>query len=312
MEKIYYNNSLLNRSSVLRKEKNFLKDILDTNNVNFIPIWNDENYFISFKEKIKPLILTKRELELNIKNIHLDKMIFLGKINEEFYFSINIKSKINKSTLNIDQGDIITDQLRNVIGSLTELDSSYLALAKGMTFWHEKNKFCGVCGSKTKIEEAGFVLKCVNKKCNQSHFPRTDPAIITLVSNNDKVLLARSSRFPQKMYSTLAGFVEPGESLELALKREVFEEVGINVQKIEYFQSQPWPFPASLMLGFFAETKDTELNIDKDEIEDAHWFDISQLKDLTHPDIKDGFKLPRFDSIARRLVNDWIRRHEKI
>ena len=113
------------------------------------------------------------------------------------------------------------------------------------------------------------------------------------------------------MYSTLAGFVEPGESLELALKREVFEEVGVNVNKIKYFQSQPWPFPASLMLGFFAETEDTDLNVEKDEIEDAHWFDISQLKNLTHPDIPDGFKLPRFDSIARRLVNDWIRRYDK-
>ena len=309
MEKIYYNNQLLKRSSELRKDENFLKSILDSEDVNFIPMKDDENYFISVKEEIKPLILTRQELERYIKNISLDKMIFLGKINEKFYFSINIKSKIEKNTL-IDQGDIITDQLRNVIGSLTELDSSYLALAKGMTFWHEKNKFCGVCGSKTKMEEAGFVLRCVNKNCNQSHFPRTDPAIITLVSNKDKVLLARSSRFPQKMYSTLAGFVEPGESLELALKREVYEEVGVNVNKIEYFQSQPWPFPASLMLGFFAETEDTDLNVDEDEIEDANWFNISQLKDLTHPEIKDGFKLPRFDSIARRLVNDWIRRYE--
>ncbi len=308
MEKIYYNNQLLKRSSELRKDKNFLKSILESEDVNFIPMKDDENYFISVKEEIKPLILSRQELERYIKNISLDKMIFLGKINEKFYFSINIKSKI-ENTL-IDQGDIITDQLRNVIGSLTELDSSYLALAKGMTFWHEKNKFCGVCGSKTKMEEAGFVLRCVNKNCNQSHFPRTDPAIITLVSNKDKVLLARSSRFPQKMYSTLAGFVEPGESLELALKREVYEEVGVNVNKIEYFQSQPWPFPASLMLGFFAETEDTDLNVDEDEIEDANWFDINQLKDLTHPEIKDGFKLPRFDSIARRLVNDWIRRYE--
>ena len=309
MEKIYYNNQLLKRSSELRKDENFLKSILDSEDVNFIPMKDDENYFISVKEEIKPLILTRRELERYIKDISLDKMIFLGKINEKFYFSINIKSKIEKNTL-IDQGNIITDQLRNVIGSLSELDSSYLALAKGMTFWHEKNKFCGVCGSKTKMEEAGFVLKCVNKNCNQSHFPRTDPAIITLVSNKDKVLLARSSRFPQKMYSTLAGFVEPGESLELALKREVYEEVGVNVNKIEYFQSQPWPFPASLMLGFFAETEDTDLSLDEDEIEDANWFNISQLKDLTHPEIKDGFKLPRFDSIARRLVNDWIRRYE--
>ena len=309
MEKIYYNNPLLNRSSELRKKEFFLERILDSKDVNFIPMKDDENYFISEKEEIKPLILKRRELELYTNDISLDKMIFLGKINEKFYFSINIKSKIEKNTL-IDQGDIITDQLRNVIGSLTELDSSYLALAKGMTFWHEKNKFCGVCGSKTKMEEAGFVLRCVNKNCNQSHFPRTDPAIITLVSNKDKVLLARSFRFPQKMYSTLAGFVEPGESLELALKREVYEEVGVNVNKIEYFQSQPWPFPASLMLGFFAETEDTDLNVDEDEIEDANWFNINQLKDLTHPEIKDGFKLPRFDSIARRLVNDWIRRYE--
>ena len=309
MEKIYYNNPLLKRSSELRKDENFLKGILDSEDVNFIPMRDEENYFILGKEEIKPLILKRRELELYTKDISLEKMIFLGKINEKFYFSINIKSKIEKSSL-IDQGDIITDQLRNVIGSLTELDSSYLALAKGMTFWHEKNKFCGVCGSKTKMEEAGFVLRCVNKNCNQSHFPRTDPAIITLVSNKDKVLLARSSRFPQKMYSTLAGFVEPGESLELALKREVYEEVGVNVNKIEYFQSQPWPFPASLMLGFFAETEDIDLNVDEDEIEDANWFNINQLKDLTHPEIKDGFKLPRFDSIARRLVNNWIRRYE--
>ena len=310
MEKIYYNNPLLNRSSELRKDENFLKSILKSDVVNFIPMRDDENYFVLEKNQIKPLILKRQELEFYTKDINLNKMIFLGKINEKFYFSINIKSKICKNILKIDQADIITDQLRNVIGSLTELDSSYLALAKGMTFWHEKNKFCGVCGSKTKIAEAGFVLKCINKDCNQSHFPRTDPAIITLVSNKDKVLLARSSRFPQKMYSTLAGFVEPGESLELALKREVFEEVGVNVNKIQYFQSQPWPFPASLMLGFFAETQDINLDIDKDEIEDANWFDIGQLKDLTHPNIKDGFKLPRFDSIARRLVNDWIRRNE--
>ena len=166
MEKIYYNNSLLKRSSELRKDENFLKSILNSDNVNFIPMRDDENYFISGKKEIKPLILKRQELEHYTKNINLDKMIFLGKINEKFYFSINIKSKIENNTLKIDQGEVITDQLRNVIGSLTELDSSYLALAKGMIFWHKKNKFCGVCGSKTKTEEAGFVLKCVNKNCN--------------------------------------------------------------------------------------------------------------------------------------------------
>ena len=162
MEKIYYNNPLLKRSSELRKDEIFLKSILDSEDVNFIPMRNDENYFISEKDQIKPLILKRQELELYTKEINLDKMIFLGKINEKFYFSINIKSKIDKNNLEIDQGDVITDQLRNVIGSLTELDSSYLALAKGMIFWHEKNKFCGVCGSKTKTKEAGFVLSLIH------------------------------------------------------------------------------------------------------------------------------------------------------
>ena len=122
----------------------------------------------------------------------------------------------------------------------------------------------------------------------------------------DEILLARSSRFPEKMYSTLAGFVEPGETLEQTLDREVFEEVGVTVRNIRYFGSQPWPFPASLMLGFFAEAINQNLKIDYNEIEDAQWFKLSHLKNLTHPKIKNGFKLPRVDSIARRLVNHWI------
>ena len=149
-------------------------------------------------------------------------------------------------------------------------------------------------------------MKCSNKKCGKSHFPRTDPAIITLISFQDKALLGRSPRFPVSMYSTLAGFVEPGESLEQALEREVFEEVGIKVKNIKYFNSQPWPFPASLMLGFFAEAINDQMTIDYDEIEEAQWISINELKSLQHPSIKGCFKLPRVDSIARRLVDTWI------
>ena len=175
-----------------------------------------------------------------------------------------------------------------------------------MFFWHNTHQFCGSCGFKNNSREGGFVKICSNDKCGKSHFPRTDPAIITLISFKDKILLGRSPRFPEGMYSTLAGFVEPGESLEQALEREVFEEVGVKVRNIKYFDSQPWPFPASLMLGFFAEATSEKMNIDYNEIEDAHWFSIEELKTLQHSSINGGFKLPRVDSIARRLVDNWI------
>ena len=174
------------------------------------------------------------------------------------------------------------------------------------TLFFITHQVCGSCGFKNISREGGFVIICSNDKCGKSHFPRTDPAIITLISSQDKILLGRSPRFPDGMYSTLAGFVEPGESLEQALEREVFEEVGVKVKNIEYFNSQPWPFPASLMLGFFAEAINEDMNIDYNEIEDAHWFSIEELKTLQHPSISGGFKLPRIDSIARRLVDTWI------
>ena len=156
-------------------------------------------------------------------------------------------------------------------------------------------------------------MKCSSDKCGKSHFPRTDPAIITLISFQDKVLLGRSPRFPVSMYSTLAGFVEPGESLEQALEREVFEEVGIKVKNIRYFNSQPWPFPASLMLGFFAEAVNDQMTIDYDEIEDANWFSMAQrLTDLQWSDFSQNWLNMRKVNIMRsHLLRKFLLRLKK-
>ena len=134
------------------------------------------------------------------------------------------------------------------------------------------------------------------------HFPRTDPAVIMLVHDGDRALLGRQKVWVPGMHSTLAGFVEPGESLEEAVAREVFEEVGIRVRNVRYHSSQPWPFPASIMLGFHAEAATTELRIDTDEIENAAWFTREELLDFEAL----GNTLPRKDSIARRLIEDWL------
>ena len=146
--------------------------------------------------------------------------------------------------------------------------------------------------------------RCTNRGCDTMHFPRTDPAVIMLVSDGDRALLGRNKNFPLPgMYSTLAGFVEPGESLEDAVAREVLEETGIEVGAVHYHSSQPWPFPANIMLGFVAEARSTEVIIDYGELEDARWFHRDWL--LSHVD-DDAFRLPRLDSIARRLIEDWL------
>ena len=305
----FYASSAINRHGNYRNDENLLKNIIIEKNTKFIPFYNGKNLFTEINNNITPVIFNKIELDDFFPNA-MDDTIFLGVANTLNYIGVDLSSPNQKFECWLKKNNIIIDDLRKYGPVLDDIEASFLALSNGMFFWHNTHKFCGSCGSQNFSKEGGFVMKCSNNKCCKSHFPRTDPAIITLISFQDKVLLGRSPRFPDSMYSTLAGFVEPGESLEQALEREVFEEVGIKVKNIKYFNSQPWPFPASLMLGFFAETDDVDLNIDKDEIEDANWFDVSQLKNLTHPDIKNGFKLPRFDSIARRLVNNWMRRHE--
>ncbi len=141
--------------------------------------------------------------------------------------------------------------------------------------------------------------------CATSHFPRTDPAVIMLVTDGERALLGRQKSWPQGQHSTLAGFVEPGESLEDAVAREVFEETRVVVGEVRYHSSQPWPFPSSIMLGFTAVARTSEITVDPSELEDARWFDRDWM--LAHQD-DDEFRLPRRDSIARRLIEDWLGR----
>jgi NAD+ diphosphatase len=197
------------------------------------------------------------------------------------------------------------EDLRAAGPTLPLAEGALLAYAKGLLWWHIRHGFCGVCGSPTESAEAGHVRRCADAACATQHFPRTDPAVIMLVHDGDRVLLGRQSRFPPGMYSTLAGFVEPGESLEEAVAREVREEAGVEVEEVRYLASQPWPFPSSLMLGFFARAATTEIRVDSDELEDARWFGREELLAAGEGD---AFRLPRRDSIARRLVETWLGR----
>jgi NAD+ diphosphatase len=195
----------------------------------------------------------------------------------------------------------LTD-LRGITGNLPADDATILATARAMLHWHSKNRFCAVCGGPNNPARGGYVMLCA--QCGAEAFPRTDPAVIMLVARDDKLLLGQSHKFPveRNFYSTLAGFVEPGENLEDAVRREVFEEVGVRVGAVHYHSSQPWPFPASLMLGFHAQALSEDIVLETTEMRDARWFtraDIENRKSF-------GFNLPPHDSIARRLIDDWM------
>jgi len=193
------------------------------------------------------------------------------------------------------------EELRRLPGALAPEDASILAHARGMMHWRNRTLYCSVCGTACDARSAGHVMACPN--CGTQHFPRTDPAVIMLAIRDDRCLLGHAHRFPHsRMYSTLAGFVEPGESLEEAVAREVFEEAAIRVGRVFYHSSQPWPFPASLMLGFYAEALTEEITVETAELQDVRWFSRAQIAD---PEAH-GFSLPGEDSIARRLIEDWL------
>ena len=191
------------------------------------------------------------------------------------------------------------EDLRMVAALLPAEEAGLLSYARAMIFWRHQHRFCGTCGAKTVATRGGHVRVCTNPTCRHESFPRIDPAIIVLISDGERALLGRQAAWPAGRYSTIAGFVEPGESLEDAVAREVFEETGVEVDVIEYHSSQPWPFPSSLMLGFTAHAATTEIHLRDQELEDARWFTRAELAS-GHP------KIPPNVSISFRLIESWF------
>ncbi len=229
------------------------------------------------------------------------EVALLGVDGGTAYFAVGLPASMDDPTEGPLAGIGAFEDLRAVGGRLTAPEAAMLALSRGIMYWHERHLFCGVCGSPTESRDAGYIRHCTNDACAAQHFPRTDPAVIMAVSDGDHCLLGRGRDWPEGQYSTLAGFAEPGESLEEAVAREVAEESGVRVRNVRYHSSQPWPFPGSIMLGFHAEAVTTEVTINYNELEDARWF---HRDELLKP--RDGFRLPRTESIARRLVEDWL------
>jgi len=202
----------------------------------------------------------------------------------------------------LDGGTAFQD-LRAAMTRLSPREAELAATAKALCDWHARHRFCAACGAATDPIEAGWQRGC--PACGARHFPRTDPVVIMLVTRGNSLLLGRSPGWPEGMYSLLAGFVEPGETVEAAVRREVAEESGIRVGAVRYLASQPWPFPASLMLGCVAEAESEAITLDPVELEDALWVSREDLVGVlagAHPRIRP----PRNGAIAGFLIRNWL------
>ena len=241
--------------------------------------------------------------------------IFLGTKKSIPYFASDIsKSKIVENLNN----KIIFEELRKAAMFISNEDASILALARSMTEWKLNNNYCPKCGHKTETLNGGNAIICINTACKKEIFPRTDPVVIMLVYHKNKCVLGRQSHFPKNFFSVLAGFMEPGESIESAVCREVLEEISVNIQNVSYHSSQPWPYPSSLMIGCIAEADNTNIIIDQDEIVEAKWVErklilpaLSLAKNSKTDPLKENnlndnkLILPPPIAIAHQLLKYW-------
>jgi NAD+ diphosphatase len=298
-----YTGSPLDRDAARREDADWIAGALADPETLFAPVWRSRSLMKSVAEgKPEAVLVTGAAAER--MRMAGGPWAFLGHWEGKPVFAVDLSAAEDPIPLLPDEttgGPVGFTDLRQVAGLLPAGEASVLAHARGLMHWRTRHRFCGVCGHECAPRSAGHAMVCSN--CSAQHFPRTDPAVIMLVVRGDRCLLGHSHRFPNTtMYSTLAGFVEPGESLEEAVRREVKEEAGVEVGEVLYHSSQPWPFPSSIMLGFHAEGLSDAITIDPEELKDARWFSREELRNAAAL----GFSLPRVDSIARRLIEDWL------
>jgi len=293
----------LDRASVLRKDEGWIAARLRAPETRLVPVWRSLSLIDSSDTAAPRLMGIGAADGAGLLALPGAETALLGLDGDSACFAVDLTAALEAPDGHpalAGRGGFV--ELRSVGALLPAAEAALAAYARGLMWWHQRHRFCGVCGHPTHARDSGHVRVCANAGCAAHHFPRTDPAVIMLVHDGgDRCVLGRQPRFAPGLYSTLAGFVEPGESLEEAVAREVFEEVGVRVGEVTYFSSQPWPFPSSLMLGFYARATSSEITVQPDEIEHARWFTREEL--LAAPPA-----LPRADSISRRLIENWLGR----
>ena len=307
-ERVTFGGSGLDRAAGLRKDAVALAGLLEQGAV--LPIWRG-----------KPLMQGDHPAWLapgHAAFAHGAELVFLGLDDGMARFATDISDWVPEADAeavasgffdpSVQRHPALDDshgfvELRGIMTQLTPREAEMVATAKALLQWHRSHGFCSACGAASKMAQGGWQRGC--PACGAQHFPRTDPVVIMLVTHGNSVLLGRSPGWPEGMYSLLAGFVEPGETIEAAVRREVLEETGVRCGEVGYLASQPWPFPASLMIGARTEALNTTITIDPDEIEQARWVTREVLVAAfagLHPEIKPA----RSGAIAHFILRNWL------
>jgi NAD+ diphosphatase len=282
--------AFVDRIGERRKDPDWLASAIGSDDSRFVPVWGDK--CLVGGDPLHAVMLNRHQIEQFVND---QELIFLGLFRNQPAFAVAISGDVDAPLRELGE----FHDLRFLGSVLPPDEANLVAHARALVLWHASQIFCGTCGSSARPEAGGNSRMCVNADCSREIFPRVDPAIIVLVSDGERCLLGRQAGWPEGRYSTIAGFVEPGESLEDAVRREVYEETNIRAGTVNYHSSQPWPFPSSLMLGFVADAKSSDIVLNDGELDDAQWF--------TRKELRSGFpKLPFSISIARRLVDAWI------
>jgi NAD+ diphosphatase len=254
----------------------------------FLPFWQS-----------RPLVQEERAAFLAWRADWEDRpCVFLGLDGTQPLFAVDLAGESEPQL-----GTGVFTEMRAAAFVLPAREIAIAGQAKALLDWHKRHGFCPNCGHATEVMDGGYRRLCPS--CGAEHFPRTDPVVIMLPLLGDRCLIGRNKRFPPGLYSAFAGFVEPGESMEEAVRRELAEEVNLKVAGVRYHATQPWPFPSSLMLGCYAEAQAADFRIDGHEIEDARWLTRDEVRARLANEIEDAMKLPVAIAIAHHLIRDW-------
>jgi NAD+ diphosphatase len=289
------------RTAERRADLDFLDGHLGRDSTLLVPLWR-EQAIVQADGLALPTLGAARDLFEAASEV-----VFLGLVDGNAVFGADISA--SASPLEhpaFTRARLATDS-RQLLAQLSDTEAELALYSRALLLWHSRHRFCSVCGKPTRPKDGGHTRICVAPECRAQHFPRTDPCVLVLVHDGEQCLLGRQPSWPKGMYSALAGFVEPCEDLESAAAREVLEEAGIVIEPPRYYHSQPWPFPASLMVGFEAMPKTRDIECRDAELEDARWFSRAELAAIANtPRDEGGLFVPPPFSLAGKMIARFI------